>query len=105
LTSAQVGMTRARMSTAITVDLQGDGKYRVVVVEGGSRTTHTVTVEEEYHRKLTGGRIAPEELVRRSFEFLLEHEPKESILGSFGLPVIGRYFPAYEGEMRRRLGG
>lgn len=93
------------MSAAITVERQGDGKYRVVVVEGGSQTTHTVTVEEEYHRKLTGGTIAPEELVRRSFEFLLEHEPKESILGSFSLPVIGRYFPEYEGEMRRRLRG
>ena len=38
----------------------------------------------------------PVDLVRRSFAFLLEREPKESILRSFDLPVIGRYFPDYE---------
>jgi len=30
----------------------------------------------------------PEELVRRSFEFLLQREPKESILREFDLAVI-----------------
>jgi hypothetical protein len=92
------------MSTTITVERQGEGNYRVVVVEGASRTTHTVSVEPEYHRKLTGGKLSPEELVRRSFEFLLEREPKDSILGTFSLPVIARYFPEYEGEMKRQVG-
>jgi hypothetical protein len=41
--------------------------------------------------------------VRRSFEFLLEREPKESILASFDLTVIARYFPEYESEIARRL--
>lgn len=44
----------------------------------------------------------PIALVRRSFEFLLAREPKESILRSFGLSVIGRHFPEYEREIRRR---
>jgi hypothetical protein len=35
--------------------------------------------------------------------FLLEREPKESILGQFDLPVIGRYFPEYERDIRKRL--
>ena len=43
----------------------------------------------------------PEDLVRRSFVFLLAREPKESILGRFDLPLIGRYFPEYEREIRR----
>ena len=38
-----------------------------------------------------------------AFEFLLENEPKESILGRFDLPLIGRYFPNFESEIRRRL--
>ena len=42
----------------------------------------------------------PEDLVRRSFEFLLEREPRTSILREFDLPVIGRYFPEYEREIR-----
>jgi hypothetical protein len=41
--------------------------------------------------------------VRRSFEFLLEREPKESILARFDLSVISRYFPEYEDEIKRRL--
>ena len=35
------------------------------------------------------------------FEFLLAREPKESILPSFEIPVIGRYFPEFEREIRR----
>ena len=43
-------------------------------------------------------------LVQESFAFLLEREPASSILSSFELPVIARYFPEYEQEIRRRLG-
>ena len=41
----------------------------------------------------------PEELVRRSFEFLLQRESKESILREFDLSVIQRYFPEYDQTM------
>jgi hypothetical protein len=44
----------------------------------------------------------PTRLVRESFEFLLAREPRESILRSFELPVIGRYFPEWETEIRPR---
>ena len=80
----------------IEVQCIGESSFRVVVEEGGSRTEHTVTVREDYYQRLTGGSITPEELVRKSFEFLLEREPKESILSSFDLPVIQRYFADYE---------
>lgn len=44
-------------------------------------------------------RLAPEssveDLVRRSFEFLLEREPPQSILRRFALGDIERYFPEY----------
>jgi hypothetical protein len=35
------------------------------------------------------------------FEFLLARESKESILRSFALPEIGRYFPEFEREIKR----
>jgi len=54
-------------------------------------------------QRLAHGRSA-EELLAKSFEFLLEREPNTSILSSFDLPVIGRYFPEYEQEISRRLG-
>jgi len=46
------------------------------------------------------GRSA-EDLVRESFQFLLEREPKESILREFTLSVITRYFPDYEKAITR----
>jgi hypothetical protein len=42
------------------------------------------------------GRSA-EELVGDGFAFLLDREPKESILREFDLSVIKRYFPDYDG--------
>ncbi len=67
-----------------------------VTVEGRTTTTHTVTVSRDYYRKLTGGRVTADELVEKSVEFLLERESNTSILSTFDLPVIQRYFPEYE---------
>ena len=83
----------------ITVEKQNDTTFQVRVSQGGSESSHTVTVPDDYHRKLTGGSISKEELVRKSFEFLLQREPKESILSSFELSVIARYFPEYERQI------
>lgn len=74
-----------------------------VTVEDGTTTNHRVTVDPSYHRKLTGGRVPPETLVEKSFEFLLEREPNTSILSRFDLPVIGRYFPEYEKSIKTTL--
>ena len=93
------------MAARIQVEKQADGRYRVTVSEGSSRSSHLVTARPHYCQKLTGGRVSPEELVRASFEFLLGREPKESILREFDLPVIARYFPEYEGEIKKRVSG
>ena len=71
------------------------------MIEGPSESTHHVTLKPGYYERLTNGKIEPEELIRRSFEFLLQREPKESILGRFDLQVIGRYFAEYEGEINK----
>ncbi len=72
----------------------------VGVSERGSATEHRVSLSRDYHVKLTQSCATPEQLVEASFRFLLEREPKESILRSFELPVIARYFSDYE----RRIG-
>ena len=72
----------------------------VRVSERGGATKHRVSLSRDYHAQLTQGRATPEQLAKASFAFLLEREPKESILLSFELPVIARYFPEYE----RRIG-
>jgi hypothetical protein len=70
-----------------------------VMVQDSTPTTHTVSVTPDYAAKLSGGQITVEQLIIRSFEFLLERESNTSILRSFDLPVIARYFPEYERTM------
>ena len=75
---------------------------QVRIIDGGSETRHSVTFTRADFQRLTTSGGTPEQLVRRSFEFLLAREPKESIFRSFALPDIGRYFPEYEREIRNR---
>ena len=86
----------------VTTQARSDGwTCRVHVSDpDGSSTEHEVAVARDDLARLAPGAVDPTELVRRSFAFLLAREPKESILRSFDLPVIGRYFPEYEREIR-----
>jgi hypothetical protein len=88
--------------TQLTVNRQADGTFRVQTPAG---TSHEVSVPAGFPASLGCGHVAPEELVRASFEFLLEHEPATSILRTFCLDVISRYFPGYPAEISARLGG
>lgn len=64
-------------------------RYVVTIDEGGRSTTHEVTVWPSDVERYAPG-ASPEALLRASFAFLLEREPKESILRRFELPVIER---------------
>lgn len=88
----------------VQVTSEGNHVYRVRVRDGRGSTEHRVTATAEHVRRFGAG-AEPETLIEESFRFLLEREPKESILGRFELPVIARYFPEYPNEIRRRLGG
>lgn len=79
----------------------------VTVEQRGRRTQHTVTVSPASLERWGGGtgrQEDVEDLVRRSFEFLLEREPASSILRRFDLSVIESYFPEYD-EMFRSSPG
>lgn len=65
----------------------------------GSKTIHIIEVDKSYYNKLTNGKIKSKDLVKKSFEFLLAREPKESILKEFNLKEIFRYFPEYEKDI------
>ncbi len=80
--------------TEITVEPVSSGTYRVTVTENGSSTTHEVTASPANLDQLGSGGT-PEKLIEASFRFLLDREPKESILRRFDLSVISRYFPEY----------
>ena len=75
----------------------------VTVGDDPAATSHEVTVAAVDLDRLAPGASEPTRLVRESFEFLLERERRESILRSFDLPLIGRYFPEYPDEIIGRL--
>ena len=71
-----------------------------VDVEGGASTRHIVTVASADLARLDPGARDPHLLVDRSFRFLLEREPNASILRSFDLMEIARYFPEFESAIQ-----
>ena len=98
------GKMGKRMISILKSAVEGGWLFQVTVAEsGGSTSEHQVTLKESDYQRLTAGKVDPERLVEESFRFLLEREPKETILGRFDLMVISRYFPEYKEEIKRRL--
>jgi hypothetical protein len=69
----------------------------LVTVAAERTTEHRVRISVD---ELTRHNATPEQLLKASFRFLLDREPNTSILPSFDLSVIGRYFPEY----RQKIG-
>ena len=92
-------MSRVEVTAAVV----SDGWDCMVTVRDGSESHHRVHVYRADLARLDPGASDPVNLVEASFAFLLEREPKESILREFDLTVIGRYFPDYEREIGLRL--
>lgn len=74
-----------------------------VMVDGNISSVHTVSVQPQYAEKLVAAPVSLEELIRCSFEFLLQRESNSSILRRFDLSVIAQYFPEYEQSIRQKL--
>jgi hypothetical protein len=78
-------------------------EFVVTIREGKGESRHHVTMAQDMYERLTAGKHAPERCVEAAFRFLLDREPKESILGRFDVTVISRYFPDFEQELPRYL--
>ena len=77
-----------------------DDVFTVTVAET-STTTHTVTVTDQSLNDLTDNNVTKTQLLKFSFNFLLDKEPNTSILSSFDINVISSYFSDYKDEVRR----
>lgn len=73
--------------------------FSVTVTEGASETSHEVTVAKAELERLSREDESGEQFIGRCFGFLLEREPKESIMNRFDLSVIKTYFPEFESEI------
>ena len=92
--------------TVIKVERTSEGdplEFEVVVSAGNGETRHHVTLARDTCKRLTMGTHTPEHCIEAAFQFLLDREPKESILRRFDITVISRYFPEFERELPRYL--
>ncbi|MFN2544920.1 MAG: hypothetical protein ABR600_10205 [Actinomycetota bacterium] len=73
--------------------------FEVTIEAAGSSSRHVVTLSSaDYDAQ--GDRFSePGEFVRRCMEYLLEREPKESILPNFDVSEIGTYFPDFKRDL------
>jgi hypothetical protein len=90
----------------VTVRVEPEGGAwvcEVAVDHGGETSRHTVTVTRGDLARWGHGddASAVDDLVSRSFRFLLEREPPSAILRRFDLAVIQRYFPDYDQQLKR----
>lgn len=73
--------------------------FEVTVRDANGETSHHVTMARATYESLSSGQYTPERCIEAAFRFLLDREPKESILGRFDVTVISRYFPDFEQKL------
>ena len=86
-----------------TMENPSSWECTVRITEDNTATEHLVTVPLPTYVRLTGKQSDVQQLIIKSFEFLLKREPKESILPEFTLDVIGTYFPEWEQTIVKQL--
>jgi hypothetical protein len=83
----------------IKIKQLNNNEFQVTITEGNTSSEHKVTLDDNFYNKLTQGKKTKQDLLKDSFEFLLEREAKESILSEFNLKLIQHYFPEYESKI------
>ena len=90
-----------------TVEVRCSGDRRVgwtcfAGIREGDRivSEHEIRLAGEDLVRLAPSATDPTDLVERSVSFLLEREPPTSILRTFDLTVISRFFPEYEATIQ-----
>lgn len=71
-----------------------------VEVLGNTKTVHSVHLSDDYYNELTNREILKEDLIKKSFEFLLKKESNENILREFNLIDINKYFSDFEEKIK-----
>jgi len=87
----------------VEIEKKSENEFVVVVEEKGDKSRYAVTLDDDYYYLLTQAKIGKEELIRKSFQFLLDREPKESILSRFNLKAIKNYFPEFESKIVKEV--
>ena len=82
--------------------------FDVIVRDARGESRHRVTIEADEAERWAKLGAEPSPCVEAVMRFLLDREPKESILNAFDTNVVRRYFPGFDDAFPSylaRLGG
>ena len=82
--------------------------FDVIVRDARGESRHRVTIEADEAERWAKLGAEPSRCVEAVMRFLLDREPKESILSAFDTSVVRRYFPEFDDAFPgylARLGG
>lgn len=86
--------------SAITISVSPAPVHRltfdVVVRDAGGESRHKVTMQTAEAERWAKLGAEPSRCAEAVMRFLLDREPKESIMSAFDIGVIRRYFPEFD---------
>src|SRR6476660_7255931 len=77
--------------------------FDVIVGDLRGESRHRVTIEANEAKRWAKLGAEPSRCVEAVIRFLLDREPKESILRAFDMRVVRRYFPEFDEAFPRYL--
>jgi hypothetical protein len=95
-------------SISVTPRPGGGLVFDVIARDARGESQHRVTIEPDEARRWARLGAEPLRCVEAVMRFLIDREPKESILSAFDMSVVRRYFPEFDDAFPRylvRLGG
>jgi hypothetical protein len=81
------------VAVSVTPDPAHALTFEVVVRDARGESRHRVTMRSDEAKRWGA---EPSHCVAAAMRFLLDREPKESILSAFDMRVIRRYFPEFD---------
>jgi hypothetical protein len=92
-------------SISVTPHPNGELIFDVIVRDTRGESRHRVTIEVNEAQRWAKLGAEPSRYVEAVIRFLLDREPKESILSAFDTNVVRRYFPEFDDAFPDYLGG
>jgi hypothetical protein len=83
-------------SISVTPNPGGGLVFDVIVRDTRGESRHQVAMQADEARRWAKLGAEPSHCVEAVMRFLLDREPKESILSAFDMRVVRRYFPEFD---------
>jgi hypothetical protein len=84
------------VAISVTPDTAHQLSFDVAIRDTRGESRHRVTIQADEAERWAKLGAEPSHCVEAAIRFLIDREPKESILSAFDMSVIQRYFPEFD---------